>query len=89
MPNWIDVMVAQERYNDMVRENDHDRRVAQMGQHGRASSLWRWLVSLLAGSWRPVPSHRPGLQVLEANGSPLPISHICEPPAEGTGHYLN
>jgi hypothetical protein len=85
MPNWVDVMVAQERYGDMLRENEQERRVAQMNEQTRRPSLWRRLAR-----WLGRPARRePRLLVVGSNGNALPISGLCEPPEEGTGHYLN
>lgn len=85
MPNWVDLMVAQERYNDMVRENEQDRRIAQMSKSTARLSIWRRLVRWISGG----KQRDPNVRVLGANGRALSIRSLHEPPKEGTHHYLN
>ncbi len=85
MPNWVDLMVAQERYNDMVRENEQDRRVAHMSKSKAHLSLWQRLMRRIWGGTQ----RKPNMRVLGANRRTLSIHSLHEPPKEETSHYLN
>jgi hypothetical protein len=48
MLNWLDVLDARERYDDYVREAEHEQLVRQLSaQRASGSRLYHWLLARL------------------------------------------
>ena len=65
MLNWLDVLATHERYNDYVREAEHERLVRQLSvKHESRDRLYyrllAWLDSLLIAMGRHLQEHYGG-----------------------------